>query len=160
MKLTIIIAYIFLSSNTFGQNIILEKGEYIDTTSEQTLKCKNYTVYFYQIGGKYPENSASLLKELVAFQQAKATIDSGSGNITFRFTVNCVGQVIKKVQVLQTDEKYNLCHFQKPFVNQLFLFLKTLKKWKIVKKRNGEPLNYLAFITFKIKNGKVINIIP
>ena len=160
MRLIIIIAHIFLSFKTFGQNIILEKGEYIDTASDQTLICKNYTAYYYQVGGKYTENSASLLKELLLFQQDKTQIDSGSGNITFRFTVNCEGEVMKKVEVMQTDEKYNLCHFQKQFVNQLFLFFKTLKKWKIVKGRNGEPLNYLAFIIFKIKNGKVINIIP
>ena len=160
MRLIIIISYIFLSLQTFGQNIILEKGEYIDTASDQNLKCNNYTAYYYQVGGKYPENSASLLKELELFQHNKTQIDTSSGNITFRFTVNCEGQVMKKVEVLQTDEKYNLYHFQKAFVNQLFLFFKTLKKWKIAKLQNGETLNYNAFITFKIKNGKVVNIIP
>ncbi len=160
MKLIIIIACIFLSSQTFGQTTFLKTDEYIDTTSDQTVKCKCPTVYYYQVGGKYPKNSASLLKELTSFQKDRPQIDSGSGNITFCFTVNCEGQVMKKVEVKQTDEKYNPCHFQKSFVNQLFLFFNTLKKWKLVKQRTGEPLNYLAFITFKIKNGKVINIIP
>jgi hypothetical protein len=160
MRSIIIIACIFLTSQTFGQNIILEKAEFIDTAAGPTSKCGDDTWYYYQIGGKYPENSTSVLKELLLFQQDKTQMESGSGNISFRFTVNCEGQVMRRVQVLQTNEKYLPCHFQKPFVDQLFLFFQTLKKWRILKEQNGEPLNYFAFITFKIKNGKVINIIP
>ncbi len=161
MRIINIVAFICFASGAIGQNTtFLENALYMDTMSDRTIKCNNYTAYFYQVGGKYPENSASLLKELLLFQHDKTQFDSGNGNITFRFTVNCEGQVMRKVQVIQTDEKYNLTHFQKPLIDQLFLFFKSLKKWKIVKDRNAEPLNYHAFITFKIKNGKVTNIIP
>jgi hypothetical protein len=63
-------------------------------------------------------------------------------------------------QVLQTDEKYSNYHFEKKLVNELFTFLKTLDKWKIAKSKEGYTYSYKAFVTFKIKNGKVINIIP
>ena len=67
---------------------------------------------------------------------------------------------MNKTQVLQTDEAYKPKHFQKQFVEQLFTFFKTMKNWKIAKTKTGEPFNYFAFLTFKIQNGKVINIIP
>jgi hypothetical protein len=160
MKLIKLILFLFLSSQMFGQNIVKEGDEYIDTATDQNLKCKNRTLFFYQVGGKYPKNSATLLEEFVLFLQNKEQVNTGSGNITFRFTVDCEGQVMKKIQVLQTDEKYKPYSFKKELISQLFLFFKTLKNWKVIKLNNVEPVNYFAFITFKIKNGKVINIIP
>lgn len=160
MKLIKFIICLFLSAQIFGQNSMIDGDEYIDTMSDQNLKCKTQTVYFYQIGGKYPENAATLLEELALFQQRKNQINTGSGNITFRFTVDCEGQVMKKLQVLQTDEIYRPYRFEKELVDQLYLFFKTLKKWKVGKLKNGEPVNYFAFMTFKIKNGKVVNVIP
>ena len=132
----------------------------MDTTTYHNTKCKDYNAYYYQVGGKYPQNSSSLLKEVqISFQNNKE-IYLGSGYITFRFIVDCEGKLMQKVQVLQTDEKYKSYHFNKTLVNELFAFLKTLNKWKIAKLKNGETILYRAFITFKIRNGKVINIIP
>jgi hypothetical protein len=48
----------------------------------------------------------------------------------------------------------------KNLVNELFAFLQTLNKWSIMKSKDGQTFSYKAFVTFKIKNGKVINIIP
>ena len=67
---------------------------------------------------------------------------------------------MKRTQVLQTDKNYKTYHFDKAFVDELYFFLNTLDDWKIVKDNKGNPLSYIAFITFKIENGKVINIIP
>jgi hypothetical protein len=160
MRPFFIVIFSFLAGQAFGQNFVLPDGEYMDTVSNQNEKCKNYNVYFYQVGGKYPESSFSLLNELQIFLQQINEIYSGSGYITFRFTVDCEGKIMQKIQVMQTDEKYTKYHFDKALVNELFAFLKTLDKWKTAKTKDGETFSYKAFITFKIKNGKVINIIP
>ncbi len=160
MRPFIIALFLFTSCQALGQNFVLPDGEYMDTVSNQSEKCKNYNAYFYQVGGKYPESSSSLLNELQTFLQQKKGTWSGSGYITFRFTVDCEGKLMQKIQVMQTDEKYIKYHFEKTLVNELFTFLKTLNKWKIAKTKDAEPFSYKAFITFKIKNGKVINIIP
>jgi len=160
MKLIILITSLFLTCKISGQNIILPGVEYMDTTSTQDEKCANYNAYYYQVGGKYPESSSSVLKEVQTFRQDENKIHTGSGYITFRFTIDCEGKVMKKVQVLQTDENYRQYHFEKEFVNELFSFFETMDKWKIAKTKYGDPITYNAFISFKIKYGKIINIIP
>jgi hypothetical protein len=132
----------------------------MDTTSAPQENCKNYNTFYYQVGGKYPKSSSTLLNEAKIFLQKKNDRYSGSGYITFRFTIDCDGKIMKQVQVLQTDESYQTYHFNKSLVNELYSYLKTLDKWKIAKTAKGESVSYFAFLTFKIQNGKIINIIP
>lgn len=144
-----------------AQNIILPEGEFMDTTQNINPQCGDYFGnYYYGFNAKYPKSSATLLHEVQAFLQEKSNKYEGSGYITFRFMIDCEGKMLQKVQVLQTDEHYLDYHFDKGFVNQLFGFCKSLNQWKKVSYESGEPANYMAFISFKIKNGKVINIIP
>jgi hypothetical protein len=152
--------FLLLTSQTFAQNFVLPDGEYMDTISIQNEKCPKIYNYFYSVGGKYPKNSASLLKEVQIFLQQKNKNYVNSGYITFRFMIDCEGKLLPKIQVLQTDEKYAAFHFEKDLVNELFAFLKTLDKWRMAKSKEGNTYSYKAFLTFKIKNGKVINIIP
>lgn len=162
LTITLIISGIFLllTNQSFAQNFVLPDGEYMDTVSTQNEKCPKIYGYFYSVGGKYPENSASLLKKVQTFLQEKNENYLNSGYITFRFMIDCEGKPLPKTQILQTDEKYTNYHFNKNLVNELFTFLKTLDKWKIAKSKEGVTYSYKAFLTFKIKNGKVINIIP
>jgi hypothetical protein len=163
-KLTIafiISALLLLQSfQSFAQNYGLPDGEYMDTTSTQNEKCPKGYEYFYRVAGKYPKNSASLLKEVQLFLQQNDRHYINSGYITFRFMVDCEGKRLPKTQVLQTDDKYAVFHFEKELVNELFAFLQTLDKWRAGHPINGISYPYKAFLTFKIKNGKVINIIP
>lgn len=163
MKLrSIIFLIISLQSiSVSSQNIILPEGEFIDTTNIIDATCKgHHYVYYYQVGGKYPENSRSLLSKAQAFMHDKNKSYHGSGYITLRFAIDCEGKMGRKVQVLQTNEKYKSFHFDKKFVNELHSFLKTLDKWKIAGSKESSPFFYTSFITFKIKDGKIINIIP
>jgi hypothetical protein len=152
---------LFYTGTIFCQNIILPEGEFIDTTSTYDSECKGYeNVYYYQVGGKYPVSSASLLKDAQTFLAKTAGSYEGTGYITFRFTIDCEGKMRKRVQVLQTDDKYRNLHFDKNLVNDLYLFTQTLDKWNIARSKNETTYFYKAFLTFKIKDGKVINIIP
>ncbi|MEJ7682172.1 MAG: hypothetical protein WKG06_30840 [Segetibacter sp.] len=135
-------------------------GEYMDTTVNSNIACKDYNVYYYQVGGKYPKSSITLLKDAQTFLQHTNKIYQGNGYITFRFKIDCEGHRIKRTQVLQTDENHKSYHFDKELVNELYLFLNTLDEWKVAKDSKGNSFSYIAFITCKIKNGKVINIIP
>lgn len=163
-KLTIafiISAVLLLSSDqTVAQNFTLPDGEYMDTTFIQNEKCPQQYAYYYSVGGKYPENSTSLLKKVQAYLQQKNETYTNSGYITFRFMIDCEGKRIPKTRLLQTDEKYAAFHFEKKLVDELYSFLKTLDKWVIAKSTDGKSYSYKAFLTCKIKNGKVINIIP
>ena len=152
--------FLLISCQTFAQNFVLPDGEYMDTTSAQNEKCPKIYNYFYSVGGKYPENSASLLKEVQIFLQQKNANYANSGYITFRFIIDCEGKRLPKTQVLHTDENYAAFHFEKKLVDELYSFLITLDKWVTAKSKDGNTYSYKAFLTFKTKNGKVINIIP
>ncbi len=156
----IIATSLLLAFRATAQNFVLPDGEYMDTASNPNPKCKNNIYYFYSVGGKYPKSSSTVLKEVQTFLLQKNEQYPGSGYITFRFIIDCEGRLMPGIQVLQTDQQYSVYHFSKNLVNELFAFLKTLDQWKIAKSKEGETFSYKAFITFKIKNGKVINIIP
>lgn len=162
MKILFINCLLLFASYSYAQNFILPDGEFMDTTTVNNTSCKDYNTYFYQGHGrgKYPEASTTILKEAESFLKIKNNSYSGSGYITFQFTIDCDGKKMNKTRVLQTDEKYNNYHFDKKLVGELYAFLKAMDKWEIFKTKSGESLSYRAFITFKIKNGKAVNIIP
>lgn len=160
IALVISTVLLLCSKQSQAQNFILPDGEYMDTTFTQNEKCPQQYAYFYSVGGKYPENSTSLLKKVQAYLQQKNEAYTNSGYITFRFMIDCEGKRIPKTRLLQTDEKYTAFHFEKKLVDELYSFLKTLDKWVIARSTDGKAYSYKAFLTFKIKNGKVINIIP
>jgi len=119
-----------------------------------------YAIYYYQVKAKYPASSSTLLREAREFLKHKHSSIEGSGYITFRFFVDCKG-TMSRVQVLQTDENYNTTHFSKDYVNDLYLYVKTLDQWLVnTEIQNLKNINYIAFISFKIKHGQIVNIIP
>jgi len=170
MKCILPVIAVFYLTPSRGQNFITKEGEYMDTSTAINAACgvnaARYVfgdtgpIYYYSAGCKYPKSSTSLLKEAKAFMAKKNNSYSGSGYITFRFIIDCEGHMLKKVRVFQTDESYTNTHFEKMLVNELFDYVKTLDKWKKAGAKTGPAFNYMAFITFKIRNGKVINIIP
>lgn len=160
MKQVLILILLLIALGSNAQRYILPDGEYMDTTITSDAACKDYTVYYYQVGGKYLQSSITVLKKVQTYLQHVHNIENGSGYITFRFRIDCAGYRTRRTQVLQTDESYKTYHFNKAFINELYLFLNTLKDWKAAKDNRGNSFSYIAFITFKIKDGKVINIIP
>ena len=145
--------------SSIGQNFVTPEGEFIDTTYDRSSKCDSAFNYYYSVGSKYPMSSVNLLKQVIAFISPKSNY-SGNGYITFRFAIDCEGHMLKRTRVIQTDGQYKNYHFDKSLVNELFAFLQTLDKWKIASYKSGKSFSYIAVISFKIQNGKVINIIP
>ena len=161
LKPLFIIIALIMSKFCVSQNYKIPEGDFMDTTlSKFTSTCQDKNVLYYQIGAKYPESSLSILKNAQAYT-SKYNNFSGNGYITFRFIIDCKGEITPRIQVLQTDENYKKYYFEKDFVNLLYAFLKTMDKWKIARINNREvPLAYHSFITFKIQDGKVVNILP
>ena len=160
MKQILILVLLLIAFQSNAQKYILPDGEFMDTTITTDTACKDYTIYYYQVGGKYLESSVTILKKVQTYLQHADKVGTGSGYITFRFRIDCTGHRTKRTQLLQTDESYKSYHFNEAFVNELYLFLNTLNNWKAAKDNSGNSFSYIAFITFKIKDGKVINIIP
>lgn len=83
---------------------------------------------------------------------------NSNGYITIRFVVNCEGQT-GMFRVQQMNENYEEIAFDNKLTNQLLDFTKKLEGW-IPKEYQGKKLDYYQYLTFKIENGKVSEILP
>lgn len=81
-----------------------------------------------------------------------------NGYITIRFIVNCEGKT-GMFRVQQMNENYQKFAFDKKFGDQLLEFTEKLDGW-IPKEYDGRKLDYYQYLTFKIENGKVSEILP
>lgn len=152
---------LLLSMVAKGQTIVLPDGEYMDTTSTRQSPCAQAPfARYYSVAGKYPRSSETLRQAAQDFLAAQHYAYEGSGYVTFRFIIDCRGQRLARVQVLQTDAAYQRYRFGSELVSALYAFLKTLTEWPAAKARNGQPVNYLAYLSFRITDGKVVAIIP
>lgn len=145
---------------TYGQNFVLPYGEFMDTTITANPNCNDkYLIYYYHVDTRYPAGTESLLSESKAFLAKIGQQYTGSGYITFRFMINCEGKM-QRVRVMQVDDDYKTTHFEKRFVSDLNDYIHTLQHWKTGLSAFGQDhVNYIAYISFRIKNGEVINVI-
>ncbi len=143
-----------------AQRIVLPDGEYMDTTSARSPACARAGwARYYSVQGKYPRSSYMLAREAQAFLQGQKQGYAGSGYVTFRFVVDCAGQRQPRVQVLQTTAQYQPTHFDKALVEALYAYFQTLTEWRVGALQNA-PVNYLAYFTFKLKDGNVVAVVP
>lgn len=81
-----------------------------------------------------------------------------NGYITIRFLVNCEGKSglfrTKSINFNYIEED-----FDEKLANQLLSFTKNLQGWKI-KEAEGFKLDYYQYLTYKIEDGKVSEILP
>ncbi|MBF9221074.1 hypothetical protein [Hymenobacter ruricola] len=144
-----------------GQTIALPDGEYMDTTSTRHSPCaKAIMTRYYNVAGKYPRSSETLRQAAQAFLARQHRAYQGSGYVTFRFIIDCQARRLPRVQVLQTDAAYQRYHFHPELVSELYGFLKTLTEWRVAKGASGQLVNYYAYLSFKITDGKVVAVIP
>ncbi|RZK23668.1 MAG: hypothetical protein EOO56_04285 [Hymenobacter sp.] len=143
-----------------AQTIVLPSGEYLDTTSARNPACASAGwARYYNVQGKYPRSSSTLTQEAQAFLQRRPAAYAGSGYVTFRFAVDCAGHRQPQVQVLQTDAQYQPMHFRPELVAALYTYFQTLTEWRLGTVQHV-PVNYLAYLTFKLQNGKVVAVVP
>ena len=81
-----------------------------------------------------------------------------SGYLNFRFLVNCEGNagwfeiVEMNLDLVETD-------LNDQMVNQLFKLTSNTKHWKILMLKEV-PRNYYMYISYRIENGEIIEILP
>lgn len=81
-----------------------------------------------------------------------------NGYITVRFLVNCEGKT-GFFSVQQMNEEYKEVIFDKKFSDQILSFTKNLDGW-IPMEVEGRTWDYYQYLTYKIENGKVSEILP
>jgi hypothetical protein len=149
-----------------NQNVIKRKLIHIldkvftDTTWSSSFQSDSVFVYYYNVRSKYPESSETLKGESSEYLLKAGQNFTGSGYITFRFFIDSSGKMMRRVEVLQTDEFYKKYSFKDELVWILFDYLNTLRAWKPAKAPKGYPPFYINLLTFKIHEGNIVNIIP
>lgn len=86
------------------------------------------------------------------------TDKKSNGYVTIRFVVNCDGKT-GMFRIQQMNENYTEKQFDKKFVDKLLNFTRSLNGW-IPKEYSGIKINYYQYLTFKIQDGKIAEILP
>jgi len=81
-----------------------------------------------------------------------------SGYLNFRFLVNCEGNA-GWFEIIEMNLDLKETPLNKNMVDDLFKFTSNSKHWDIVS-YNEKPYNYYMYISYRIENGKVTEIIP
>ena len=85
-------------------------------------------------------------------------LKNDSGFLTIRFIVNCEGKTGRyRIQGMNNDYKEKA--FNENLTSQLLNLTKELDGWK-VGEYEGKTYDYYQYLTFKIDNGKLIEIMP
>lgn len=126
-------------------------------------KCQpqNWTYYYYAYQAKYKISSETLVKE--ANEKIREIRTNASGFVTVRFVVNCKGEK-GAYEVLETDKNYESITFDKALTGALLAYVQGLDLWPLgyseYEKQKQQPRDYSAFMTFKLDDGKITEIIP
>jgi hypothetical protein len=81
-----------------------------------------------------------------------------TGYITIRFIVNCEGKT-GRFRVEQMDNQYNRGNFNKKMIEKLLSLTKSLNGWE-TQIENNKNVDYYQYLTFKMENGSIIEILP
>ncbi|MBK7522786.1 MAG: hypothetical protein IPI53_01030 [Saprospiraceae bacterium] len=81
-----------------------------------------------------------------------------SGWLRIRFIVNCKGQS-GRFRMLESDENYKERPFDKKISGQIFFLTQQLSGWKILYD-DKDAVDYYQYLIFKIKDGRIVKILP
>jgi len=139
-------------------DIVFDKN--IDSQDFKRCMDKDYGIQYYSInnsgGLPYEGEKFAIIQKL-----EKLNLSSSkkiNGYITIRFIVNCEGKT-GLFRVQQMNENYLEENLDKDFSVKLLNFTKSLNGW-ILKESRGIKLDYYQYLTYKITDGKVSEILP
>lgn len=120
--------------------------------------CSGFTYPYYQPELKYEGNFYEVKQHFFSNYQT-IVAENNSGIVRVQFKLNCKGQ-----SGMFNAETYGL-DFQRAEIdsaisNQLLSLTKQLDKWIPATDEDGEKVNSHKFYAFKIKEGKLIDILP
>lgn len=123
-----------------------------------TVCRENYVPQYYSLESGYegekPAIEAYFRKNFVHNNKHKAV----DGYITIRFVVNCQGKT-GRFRLQEVGPDLVAKQFPAELSSQLLRLVKSLQGWK-PGMNNGVALDYYKYLTFKIKDGNIAEILP
>lgn len=88
----------------------------------------------------------------------KKTKTTDNGYVRVRFVVNCKGET-GRFRLLVSDLQFKEASLSKELTSQLMEITKGIKGWQIIY-HEGKNRDYYQYLTFKIVNGEIKEILP
>lgn len=130
--------------------------ERIDDTNFKV--CHEERVFqYFEIGFRYKGEKAKINEYFKEGFKGKNSTDN-SGYLTIRFIVNCAGKT-GRFRIEGMDINYKEKVFDKGLVNQILALTKKMDGWETTE-GGGIKRDYYQYLTFKLENGKLIEIMP
>ena len=86
-------------------------------------------------------------------------LENNTGILTIQFVINCEGKM-GRFQVQSCDLNYRKVLLNPIIINKLLDSTKLLNQWIVAKDENDFKVNSHAFLSFRIENGIITEILP
>lgn len=163
---TIILLFLLFSckntsnkQSTYLENVgIILKDESEDDPNFQPCQ-EDYSLFYYQVDNSdhlYKGEKPAIVK---AFDDIDLPVmDQNDGYVTIRFLVNCKAET-GRFRVEQVDFDYKDKKFEGELVAQLLEKTKQLDGW-LPATREGYKCDFYKYLTFKIIDNQIVDILP
>lgn len=137
-------------------DIIFDKN--VDNPNFKRCMDKDYGIQYYNDseGFQYKGEKIAIIQALEKLNLS--SFKKINGYVTIRFVVNCEGKT-GLFRIQQMNENYTEEKLNKDLVEKLSNFTKSLNGW-IPKEIEGRKFDYYQYLTYKITDGKVSEILP
>ncbi len=120
---------------------------------------ENFILQYYNtVPAKGYKFGKKELRKLVLNQFKMIPGNKDSGYLTFRFIVNCKGEA-GRYEIFENDLDYQPSRFDPELTDQLFKITQLLKEWTPIFIEE-EPHDYYMYLTYRFKNGELLEILP
>lgn len=120
--------------------------------------CNEKGIYQYYNFGKGLQYKGEKPKIEEHFKTFVSEAEKQSGYVTIRFVVNCTGAT-GRFRIQQMDTNYQEATFLPETIDQLLTLTKRLDGW-VIGDYNGMVRDYYQYLTFKIQEGQLTEILP
>ena len=119
--------------------------------------CDEYNIHeYYQVNPRYGEGLKSIKEYFKSIEHNLDLPSSFSGYLTVRFVINCEGNVGRlRLMIVNRDYESVSIDFDSDLLNEI---VRNMGSW-LPGRYKGETFDSYKHIVFKIRDGKVIDII-
>jgi hypothetical protein len=153
-------AFIKLKKHDLKRVGYIDPSKTLDNNDNFRLCFKEELIHDYYNSspqGSYAKGKKAMVK-IISSKLQKEKLHNESGYLTFRFVVNCRGEAGRFVTE-ESSLDYEKKAFNKETIKHLFTILhQNLEKWQPVV--TDEPKDAYFYVTFKLRNGEIIEILP
>lgn len=129
-----------------------------DDPSFQICRDQPYSAQYYHKGGVSYTGELSAIKKAIFSNYKSPKLKGETGYVTVRFLVNCKGQA-GLFRHYATDFELKEKKFNQQITAQFLDLTKKLNGWEIFNNR-GTEIDYYQYLTFKIIDSDLIEILP